>query len=157
MVLDEPDGRSGPGGLLGLRLMIRAMVEEEGRTVFISSHLLDEIEKTHDGAVIIDDGLPDGRLIGACDSSAARGDFGGTRRIAVDLFQGRPIRCEQLEAPVARIEDRRVAVGDLCRVEGSMPREEIAEERPADVVVGLAFDRFEEGALRGGVGVEAGE
>jgi ABC-2 type transport system ATP-binding protein len=36
--------------------MIRAMVEQEGRTVFISSHLLDEVEKTCDAAAIVDRG-----------------------------------------------------------------------------------------------------
>jgi ABC-type multidrug transport system ATPase subunit len=36
--------------------MIRAMVEHEGRTVFISSHLLDEVEKTCDAAAIVDRG-----------------------------------------------------------------------------------------------------
>ena len=39
-----------------MRRMIRALVEEEGRTVFISSHLLDEVEKTCDVAAIIDGG-----------------------------------------------------------------------------------------------------
>jgi ABC-type multidrug transport system ATPase subunit len=32
--------------------MIRALVQEEGRTVFISSHLLDEVEKTCDLAAM---------------------------------------------------------------------------------------------------------
>jgi ABC-2 type transport system ATP-binding protein len=45
-----------PGGMLDMRRMIRALVEEEGRTVFISSHLLDEVEKTCDVAAIIDRG-----------------------------------------------------------------------------------------------------
>lgn len=36
--------------------MIRAMVEQEGRTVFISSHLLDEVEKICDAAAIVDRG-----------------------------------------------------------------------------------------------------
>ena len=36
--------------------MIRAMVEQENRTVFISSHLLDEVEKICDAAAIVDRG-----------------------------------------------------------------------------------------------------
>ena len=36
--------------------MIRTMVEQEGRTVFISSHLLDEVEKICDAAAIVDRG-----------------------------------------------------------------------------------------------------
>jgi ABC-2 type transport system ATP-binding protein len=42
--------------MLDMRRMIRALVELDGRTVFISSHLLDEIEKTCDLAAIIDRG-----------------------------------------------------------------------------------------------------
>jgi ABC-2 type transport system ATP-binding protein len=44
-----------PGGMLDVRRMIRALVEE-GRTVFVSSHLLDEVEKTCEVAAIIDGG-----------------------------------------------------------------------------------------------------
>ncbi len=36
--------------------MIREMVEQEGRTVFLSSHLLDEVEKICDAAAIVDRG-----------------------------------------------------------------------------------------------------
>jgi len=56
LLLDEPMNGLDPGGMLDMRRMIRSLVEEEGRTVFISSHLLDEIEKTCDVAAIIDGG-----------------------------------------------------------------------------------------------------
>jgi ABC-2 type transport system ATP-binding protein len=56
LILDEPMNGLDPGGMLDMRRMIRALVEEEGRTVFISSHLLDEVEKTCDLAAIIDGG-----------------------------------------------------------------------------------------------------
>ena len=56
LILDEPMNGLDPGGMLDMRRMIRTLVEEEGRTVFISSHLLDEIEKTCDVAAIIDRG-----------------------------------------------------------------------------------------------------
>jgi ABC-2 type transport system ATP-binding protein len=56
LILDEPMNGLDPGGMLDVRRMIREMVEEEGRTVFVSSHLLDEIEKTCDVAAIIDGG-----------------------------------------------------------------------------------------------------
>src|SRR2546423_9382122 len=45
-----------PGGMLDMRHMIRELVEQEGRTVLISSHLLGEVEKTCDVAAIIDRG-----------------------------------------------------------------------------------------------------
>jgi ABC-2 type transport system ATP-binding protein len=56
LLLDEPMNGLDPGGMLDMRRMIRSLVEEDGRTVFISSHLLDEIEKTCDVAAIIDRG-----------------------------------------------------------------------------------------------------
>jgi ABC-2 type transport system ATP-binding protein len=56
LILDEPMNGLDPGGMLDVRRMIRELVEEEGRTVFVSSHLLDEVEKTCDVAAIIDGG-----------------------------------------------------------------------------------------------------
>jgi ABC-2 type transport system ATP-binding protein len=56
LILDEPTNGLDPGGIQEFRLMIRAMVEEEGRTVFLSSHLLDEVEKICDTAAIVDGG-----------------------------------------------------------------------------------------------------
>jgi ABC-2 type transport system ATP-binding protein len=57
LMLDEPTNGLDPGGIQEFREMIRAMVEQEGRTVFISSHLLDEVEKTCDAAAIVDRGM----------------------------------------------------------------------------------------------------
>ncbi|MGP0101884.1 MAG: ABC transporter ATP-binding protein, partial [Solirubrobacteraceae bacterium] len=56
LILDEPTNGLDPGGIQEFREMIRAMVAQEGRTVFISSHLLDEVEKTCDAAAIVDRG-----------------------------------------------------------------------------------------------------
>src|ERR1700751_331900 len=56
LILDEPTNGLDPGGMQEFRLMIRAMVEQERRTVFISSHLLDEVEKVCDAAAIVDRG-----------------------------------------------------------------------------------------------------
>jgi ABC-2 type transport system ATP-binding protein len=56
LILDEPTNGLDPGGIQEFRMMIRAMVEEEGRTIFLSSHLLDEVEKICDHAAIVDRG-----------------------------------------------------------------------------------------------------
>ncbi len=56
LILDEPTNGLDPGGIQEFRLMIREMVEQEGRTVFLSSHLLDEVERTCDAAAIVDRG-----------------------------------------------------------------------------------------------------
>src|ERR1700691_3254201 len=53
LILDEPTNGLDPGGIQEFREMIRGMVEQEGRTGFISSHLLDEGEKTCDAGAII--------------------------------------------------------------------------------------------------------
>ena len=55
LILDEPMNGLDPAGILELRGLIRDLVGE-GRTVMLSSHLLDEVEKTCDAAAIVDDG-----------------------------------------------------------------------------------------------------
>jgi ABC-2 type transport system ATP-binding protein len=55
LILDEPMNGLDPAGILELRHLIRSFVDE-GRTVFLSSHLLDEVEKTADHVAIVDAG-----------------------------------------------------------------------------------------------------
>jgi ABC-2 type transport system ATP-binding protein len=53
LILDEPMNGLDPAGMEDMRLMIRGLVGE-GRTVVLSSHLLDEVEKTCDEVAIVD-------------------------------------------------------------------------------------------------------
>ena len=55
LILDEPVNGLDPAGILEFRDLIRSLVDE-GRTVLLSSHLLDEVEKTCDLAAIVDNG-----------------------------------------------------------------------------------------------------
>jgi ABC-2 type transport system ATP-binding protein len=55
LILDEPLNGLDPAGILEMRRLIREFVDE-GRTVLLSSHLLDEVEKTCDVAAIVDQG-----------------------------------------------------------------------------------------------------
>src|SRR5690349_16447099 len=55
LILDEPVNGLDPAGILEFRHLVRSLVEE-GRTVLLSSHLLDEVEKTCDSAAIVDQG-----------------------------------------------------------------------------------------------------
>jgi ABC-2 type transport system ATP-binding protein len=55
LILDEPMNGLDPAGIGELRELIGALVAE-GRTVLLSSHLLDEVERTCDAAAIVDDG-----------------------------------------------------------------------------------------------------
>jgi ABC-2 type transport system ATP-binding protein len=106
LILDEPMNGLDPGGMLDMRRMIRALVEEEGRTVFISSHLLDEIEKTCDLAAIIDGG----RVIaqGPIEELVA----GGSGELIVECDDAE--RALALLAGESRVRDlRRIADGEL--------------------------------------------
>jgi ABC-2 type transport system ATP-binding protein len=55
LILDEPMNGLDPGGISDMRDMIRSLVSE-GRTVVLSSHLLDEVERTCDAVAIVDRG-----------------------------------------------------------------------------------------------------
>jgi ABC-2 type transport system ATP-binding protein len=55
LILDEPMNGLDPAGILEFRSLIRSFVGE-GRTVFLSSHLLDEVERTCDMVAIVDRG-----------------------------------------------------------------------------------------------------
>ena len=80
------------------------MVEQEGRTVFVSSHLLDEVEKTCDAAAIVDRG----KII--------------TQGAIADLAAGGEARHELIVA----VDDPQLALGTL---EDS---ELVVEARPSD-------------------------
>jgi ABC-2 type transport system ATP-binding protein len=53
LILDEPTNGLDPAGIQEFRGMIRGFVDE-GRTVLLSSHLLDEVEKICDAVAIVD-------------------------------------------------------------------------------------------------------
>ncbi|TML92680.1 MAG: ABC transporter ATP-binding protein [Actinobacteria bacterium] len=55
LILDEPMNGLDPAGILEFRAFVRSFVEE-GRTIVLSSHLLDEVEKTCDHVAIVDGG-----------------------------------------------------------------------------------------------------
>ena len=55
LILDEPMNGLDPAGMHEMREMIAALVAE-GRTVVLSSHLLDEVERTCDAVAIVDRG-----------------------------------------------------------------------------------------------------
>lgn len=56
LILDEPSNGLDPGGIVEFRELIRSFAEREGRTVFLSSHQLADVEKVCDAAAIIDRG-----------------------------------------------------------------------------------------------------
>jgi lantibiotic transport system ATP-binding protein len=66
LVLDEPMNGLDPDGIRDMREIIRALPERAGATVFMSSHMLSEVEQTathiglmHDGRLILDGPISD--------------------------------------------------------------------------------------------------
>src|SRR5215212_2818158 len=55
LILDEPMNGLDPAGIIEFRALVAALVSE-GRTVMLSSHILDEVEKTCDQVAIVDRG-----------------------------------------------------------------------------------------------------
>jgi ABC-2 type transport system ATP-binding protein len=73
LILDEPMNGLDPAGIHEMRELIRGLAAE-GRTVMLSSHLLDEVERTCDHAAIVDHGQvirqgPIARLIAGAESA----------------------------------------------------------------------------------------
>jgi ABC-type multidrug transport system ATPase subunit len=56
IILDEPTNGLDPQGIADVRNLILHLSKEEGKTVFVSSHLLSEIEVLADSMLIIDKG-----------------------------------------------------------------------------------------------------
>ena len=64
IILDEPTNGLDPQGIADVRNLVLQLSREEGKTVFVSSHLLGEIEMIADSMLIIDRGkkVAEGRV-----------------------------------------------------------------------------------------------
>ena len=56
VILDEPTNGLDPGGIIEMRKFIRSLATDQGKTVFLSSHLLNEVEAICDRVAIIQQG-----------------------------------------------------------------------------------------------------
>jgi len=56
LVLDEPTNGLDPAGMQEMRHLLRALADQEGKTVFLSSHLLHEVEQVCDRVLILNRG-----------------------------------------------------------------------------------------------------
>jgi ABC-2 type transport system ATP-binding protein len=90
LILDEPMNGLDPGGIREFRNMVADLIAE-GRTVFLSSHLLDEVEKTCQAAAVIDRGrvIASGPIGELLSDDHAELDIGcDDRRLALDVLDG---------------------------------------------------------------------
>jgi ABC-2 type transport system ATP-binding protein len=114
LILDEPMNGLDPAGILEFRGFVRSFVDE-GRTIVLSSHLLDEVEKTCDRVAIVDRG----RVVVQGTIDELRGDAEPTVLIetqdgasAANVVAGAPsVRRVTADAGVLR-----VALDDLSAV-----------------------------------------
>ena len=56
LILDEPTNGLDPAGIQEMRTLVRDLVDKDGVTIILSSHLLDEVEKVCDRVAILDHG-----------------------------------------------------------------------------------------------------
>jgi len=159
LILDEPSNGLDPAGMAEFRQMIRSFVEHDGRTVFISSHLLDEVEKIADdiaivqaGALVVHGTVADLVAGGAAtvrvrvdDPQRARGVLGGLGFVtAVDEREPRA-----LDVSLARLDDESSIALTRALVEAGVgvaevvQRRETLEERFLDITGGREEPRAE--------------
>lgn len=79
LILDEPMNGLDPAGIREFRRFVHSFVGE-GRTIVLSSHLLDEVEKTCDYVAIVDQG----QIVVQGSMAELRADGGNTLLIEVD-------------------------------------------------------------------------
>src|SRR5262245_37222575 len=132
LVLDEPMNGLDPAGIQEFRGFVRSFVTE-GRTIVLSSHLLDEVEKTCDHVAIVDQG----RIVAQGPIEDLRGG-GNVVIVEVD----RPAKARALLAAHAAVKSVADAGGPLTieLVDGT---EAVPELNRRLVEAGLAVRRLE--------------
>ena len=133
LILDEPMNGLDPAGILDMRRLIRSFVDE-GRTVFLSSHLLDEVEKTCDEVAIVDHG----RVVvqGPVGELAAQGN--PTLLVEIDdLAAARAVL--GVEPRITHVEEEGALKLRLTLADGLSP----AEVNRGLVAAGVAVSRLE--------------
>ena len=136
LILDEPMNGLDPAGMQDMRDMILSLVAE-GRTVVLSSHLLDEVERTCDAVAIVDRG----NVI----RQGAIADLLAGSSVIVEVDCSDPGRAAELLGSTAiggGVEIRSVGLG--ITLPAGAQRDVIAEINRVLVEGGLAVYRLQE-------------
>lgn len=152
LILDEPSNGLDPAGMAEFRQMIRSFVEEEGRTVFVSSHLLDEVQKIADDIAIVQagrlvlHGTVDELVAGGRQALAVRVDDPGRAELVLrDLPGVQRVDGEgdgRLEVAVQRLDDAAAIAVTRALVEAGIGvaevvrRSESLEQRFLEITAG---------------------
>ena len=99
LLLDEPMNGLDPAGIQEFRAFVHRFVAE-GRTIVLSSHLLDEVEKTCDHVAIVDQGI----IVAQGSIAELRGEGGRVVIVEVDE-PARAIALLTAHAAVERVQD----------------------------------------------------
>jgi ABC-2 type transport system ATP-binding protein len=105
LILDEPANGLDPEGIVWLRQMLRRLAHEEGKTVFVSSHILAEMQATVDTVVVI----AEGQLV----SEFEVGDLAGGRTVIARAKQA-----DRLAEAVERGGGKAVRSGEQLSISG---------------------------------------
>jgi ABC-2 type transport system ATP-binding protein len=136
LILDEPTNGLDPAGILEFRDLVRGLVAE-GRTVVLSSHLLDEVEKICDAVAIVDHG----RVVVQGSLSEVLSDRRGT--LLIDCSDPSTARALLAHHPAVRaIETLAAGTLRLVLVDGD-PQQTAAAITGALVAAGLGVYRVE--------------
>ena len=128
LILDEPTNGLDPAGIHEIRELIIKLAKEQGITVFISTHILSEVEHIADRVGIINHGqlVYEGeiRKIQSNKWLEVRGDFRGRREAISQVLFGYP--CKMLE-----IQDDKLKLTNLADQQiSSLLRDLIVEKVP---------------------------
>jgi ABC-2 type transport system ATP-binding protein len=122
VILDEPANGLDAAGIGEMRALIKGLAREQGKTVFLSSHLLHEVEQICDRVAIVDKG----RVV----REAAMGELTRSDAVLIDV--------EGPEAAMAALTGRWPATIESGRIVVQAGRAEIPALVQALVAAGVA-------------------
>lgn len=138
LILDEPMNGLDPAGVREMRVLLRDLAAE-GRTVLISSHLLDEVEKTCDRIAVMDRG----RVIRAGTVGELIAEQEHVLRVEVD----------DPAAAVTALDGLLAVVGD-ARISGDVMHVRLSEGDPKMLTALVAQRLRDRGVAVTGLGIE---
>lgn len=121
VLLDEPTNGMDPAGIREMRRLIRDLAHQHGKTVFLTSHLLAEVQQTCDRLAIIDDGqvIREGKLSDLLSQrqhlDAEVDNLEHAQHVLAEQWASTPVQPTMASAPVLRIDASRQDAPTIVR------------------------------------------